>query len=399
MTEVQDNSGMTNCPCGSGIEFQHCCGKEGRTALNADVYACVNLEGITSENEITPEIKQAIETVTDNPQLFPARVNLPNNRAWFVKMSPMTFRESVFLDPGRMKGTCVIESDLSWLQDKCKKITWQPTSFLFHSAFCGSTLMSQVLERVYQCLSLREPELLGNILYFQNSEAQTDQKTFWLDGLLKLLSRRFDSDAPVIVKANDHANSFMPLLLNWQPDIPVLFMYTPLNEFISGCLKADNRKDWIKNRYESIFSHLVKVFPHANDVNINSSNHSEIAAAYWSYNLAMYLQISSLNRISVKSLDFNDMLDNPVSAIQRCGQFFGLKEKDDVHVQEIVDSAFGVYSKNSSVKYSPEQRHKELQKQFSQFENEQASGERIARSLLKNHYPEKRLPNDLLSNS
>jgi len=59
---------------------------------------------------------------------------------------------------------------------------------------------------------------------------------------------------------------------------------------------------------------------------------------------------------------------------------------------------FCVYSKNSKFKYSPEQRHEELKKQFEQFSEELASGEKVARALLGEDYPEERLPNSLLVN-
>jgi len=395
MSETPDNSESTHCPCGSGLQIVQCCGVEGRTAVNADVYAYVSMQGVTSEREVTPEIKHAIQTISDNPALFPARVNVLNDKAWFVKMSSATYRDSVFLDPSRMKGTCVIEADIAWLREVCTGLKWNPTSFIFHSAFCGSTLMSQILENVYHCLSLREPELLGNLLYYQNSNADEEQKSYWLDNLLKLISRRFSAEECVVVKANDHANPLMPILIEWRKDIPILFMYTPLNEFIAGCLKAENRKEWIKHRYESVKSHLPEIFPHMSQVGVNESDYGEIAAVYWSYNLAMYLKICLLNLPSVKSLDFNDMLNNPMEAVLRCGKLFGLKHKEGVNPEMTVQTAFGVYSKNSQFKYSPEQRRRELQKQISEHEDEQTSGVRLAQLLLGDSYPASRLPNDL----
>ena len=250
MTDTSADDTKQMCSCGSGIEYSHCCGVEGRNALNADIYAYVTNKGITSEDALTPELKSAIETVADDPQLFPARVNLFTDKAWFIKMSPTTYRESVFLDPARMKGTCLIESNLEWLKYVCEKIKWQPTAFIFHSAFCGSTLMSQILETVFNCLSLREPELLTSMLVYNRSEATQEEKTLWFENLQKLLSRRFEPEQSVIVKGNDFANPLLPDVINWKSDVPVLFMYTPLDEFVAACLKADNRREWIKQRYD-----------------------------------------------------------------------------------------------------------------------------------------------------
>ena len=398
MKDATEKEKSQYCNCGSGIEFSRCCGVEGRTALTANVFAYVSLNGVTSEDAITPELEQAIYSVIDSPDLFPARVNLFDDKAWFVKMSPMTYRESVFLDPARIKGTCLIETNLEWLGEVCEKIHWQPTPYIFHTAFCGSTLMTQVLETAFNCLSLREPELLSSMLVFNRSKAAEENKSFWFDSLQRLLSRRFMPDQPVIIKANDYANPVMLDLMNWEPEIPVLFMYTPLSEFVAGCLKADNRRDWIKQRYESVKPFVATVFNLKNNSDIDEADYGQLAAVYWSYNLAMYLQIADNHTATAKSLDFNDMLANPVEAVKRCGSLFELKENKDSDFEAVVGELLGVYSKNSNFKYSPEQRREELKKQIEQFSKEQVAAEAVARALLGENYPNDRLPNNLLDN-
>lgn len=396
MTDTSADDTKQMCTCGSGMEYSRCCGVEGRNALNADIYAYVTTRGITSEDKLTPELKSAIETVAEDPQLFPARVNLFTDKAWFIKMSPTTYRESVFLDPARMKGTCLIESNLEWLKAVCDKIQWQSTAFIFHSAFCGSTLMSQILETVFTCLSLREPELLTSMLVYNRSEATQEEKTLWFDNLQKLLSRRFESNQSIVVKGNDFANPLMPDVVSWKPDVPFLFMYTPLDEFTVACVKADNRRDWVKQRYGSVKSFLRETFNLDGDIEIDESDYGQLAAVYWSYNVAMYLQVANRESENIKSLDFNDMLANPDEAIKQCGKLFELKRNEEVDFDSSVSTLMGVYSKNSEFKYSPEQRREDLKKQLAQFKKELESGEKLARKLLGESYPAKGLPNGLL---
>ena len=396
MTDSKKPVDSKPCECGSGFKFSQCCGVEGRTALTADVFAYVSQKGVTSEDNLTVEMQQAIYSVIDSPDLFPARVNLFEGKAWFVKMSPTTYRESVFLDPARIKGTCLIETDLDWLHDVCEKIRWQPTSFIFHSAFCGSTLVSQILDKVFNCLSLREPELLNSMLIYNRSQASAEDKSFWFDSLQRLLSRRFTPDQPVVVKANDFSNPVMLDLMGWDPEVPILFMYTPLKEFVVGCLKADNRREWIRQRYDSVKPLLSAVFDAKSIDAVEEADYGQLAAVYWSYNIALYLQVAENLDAHVCSLDFNDMLASPYETVNLCGKMFGLKQQKNVDFTATVDELMGVYSKNSKLKYSPEKRVEELKKQSTLFANEQASGEKIARVLLGKDYPERRLPRDLI---
>ena len=385
-----------DCECGSGLAYDQCCGVEGRNALTADVYAYVSKKGVTSEDVLTLQMQAAIDSIADNPQLFPARVNLFTDKAWYIKMSPATYRDSVFLDPSRMKGTCLVESRLDWLKQVCEKIKWQPTAYIFHSAFCGSTLMTQILDSVFSCLSLREPELLNSILVYQRSDASDEEKALWNDNLLKLLSRRFSVDQPVVVKANDFANPLMSHIRHWRNDVPILFMYTPVKEFIVACLKSEERINWIRQRYEVVKAFIPPTFKLEDDFEIDESDSGQLAAVYWSYNLAMYLNVSGRDSKNIKSLDFNDMLANPHETIKQCGELFGLKVKEDIDFDSTVAEIMGVYSKNSDFKYSPEQRQKDLEKQLAEFKNELESGEKVARTLLGDNYSKEGLPNNLL---
>lgn len=398
MDDDTDTSRDELCFCESGLPLSQCCGVEGRTALTADVFAYVSTNGITSEDTLPPQLQSAIESVSNNPDLFPARVNLYTDKAWFVKMTRNMYRECVFLDPGRINGTCLVESDLNWLKIACEQINWQPTAFIFHSAFCGSTLMSQILETVYQCMSLREPELLSSMLIYNRSDASDEDKHFWFDNLQNLLSRRYSPQEPVIVKANDYANPLMPDILQWKPDVPILFMYTPLNEFIAGCLKAENRREWIKQRYDSIKALLPDIFKNSEQVQIDDASHGQLAAAYWCYNLAIYLQVCSDDdnkNNNVRSLDFNAMLANPKDTVRQCAELFALTLKDNVDVEAAIGERMGVYSKNSGYKYSAEQRSQELQNQIDQNPEEQRAGETLARKLFGDKYPVQGLPGKL----
>ena len=399
---MNDSPSHEHCPCNSGLDYSQCCGVEGRTALNAEIVAYLKAGEIDTTPDLTAEMRSAIETISGNPDLFAARVNLFDEKAWFVKMSPAWYQQSVFLDPARIKGTCLVETDLPSLEQICDAIRWQPTSFIFHTAFCGSTLMSQALDQVFNCLCLREPELLGGILFYIRSKVSTEEKTVWFERLLNLMSRRYSPEQSVVIKANDYANPVMNDILEWKPEIPVLFMYTPLNEFIAGCLKADNRRNWIADRYNSIKSMLPDSLEAINKQKIDESSHGEMAAVYWSYNVSQFLKAVSSGAKNLKSLDFKDMLANPVEAIKVSGQLFDLKPLEvgegSRSLEEKIDELFSVYSKNPKFTYSPQQRNDDIKKILDANKSELKAGEALSRKLLGDNYPDSKLPNDLLVN-
>ena len=394
---MNENESSLGCPCDSGLLYSECCGVEDRSAVNADIRAIVSMEGIAAERQLTPQIQSSIASISESQDLFPARINFFENKAWFVKMSPRWYRESVFLDPGRIKGTFVIEADLTWLQEVSTSVAWQPTAFIFHTAFCGSTLMSQALDVIFNSLSLREPEVLGNALVYQRSNANDEQKNTGLDCVLRLLSRRYESDQPVVVKANDYANPLMLALTNSQYQTPILFMYTPLSEFLVGCLKAKNRREWIAQRYKSIGNAIPQWLSLPADLSINEDAYGKMAAVYWCYNIALYLEVSRRSNTQVCSLDFNHMLANPLESVTAAGKLFGLDQLGNVNVSEQIQRLFGVYSKNSKFAYSPEQRDSEIKTLLKDNQAQLEQAEQLAQHLLGNRYPSLGLPGNLLA--
>ena len=382
-----DDSNITGlCLCESGLKFSECCGVPGKTALNADLCA-----------KLTPQLQAAIDTIKTCPDLFPARIQFAQDKAYFVKMTPALFEQSVFLDPARMKGTCVIETNLAWLQNATNGIEVQAMPMIFHTAFCGSTLMSQALGSVYGCLSLREPELPGSIAaYLRSQNASAAEKNEWFERLMGLLSRRYEVDQPAMIKANDNANPLMIELLERKPDAPVLFMYTPLREFLSGCLKTESRRDWIRNRFNTNCSAAAHYLNMPEDFSLKEDAFSEMAAVYWSYNIAMFQEAWGIAPKNLRSLDFNDMLKDPMKALTACAELFQLRQRAEADPAVEIEKLFGVYSKNSKLNYSPQKRRDDIDKILEQNPSGLAAAEQLAKQLLGDDYPLAALPGGLL---
>lgn len=383
-----------DCPCESGRPFSECCGVEGRTALTADILARLDDEGNVSEGSLSEQLTTSINQTSTSPDMFFARYNFLEERAYMVKMSPQFYRDSVFLDPGRIKGTCVVEVNFKWLESITDGIELHKMPMIFHTAFCGSTLMSQALHAAFDVLSLREPECLSNLLeLFRSPLKAEDFKQHWLDIVLKLLAKRYQPKTVTVVKTNDYSNPMMIEVLNRYHQIPALFMYTPLDEFVAGCLKSKSRRDWVKGRYKSTLPHVGQLFAQELDTtSIGDQAYTEMAALYWSYNVALFLKSWRSHPEQIRSLDFNDMLIDPLQAIEACGNWFGLEKSKDADAKEKVAALFGVYSKNSRMTYSPQQRRDDIQQQLADHTDGLDKAERLAHQLLGDDYPRAGLP-------
>jgi hypothetical protein len=244
-------------------------------------------------------------------------------------------------------------------------------------------------------LPLREPEALGALLvYSQAKQASDADKNAWFETILGLLARRYADDETAVIKANDHSTALMKPMLDWRADIPMLFMYTPLGEFLSGCLKAPNRREWIRQRYQFMMAKAPGLLDVPKNLEIESDDFGKMAAMYWSYNVARFFEAYNACGNQVKSLDFNRMLDDPAGKISACGEWFKLEPLPGIKPDEEIKWLLGVYSKDANTSYSPEKRRQEINGLLTENAQHLEEAETLAQTLLGDRWVAE-LPNPL----
>jgi len=381
------------CPCESGLEYPYCCGAPDRNAINT--IALLEDDGTINGN-LPAGVSAGLSTFNRSPDIYPVKLNLFQKQVQLVKMSPYWYSESVFLDAGRILGTCGIDTSARWLLEQSKPIPQTVSPIIFHTAFCGSTLLSKALDAIYDCLPIREPEALSNLLVYMRSGATESDKTQWFDVVLNVLGRRYEANQPAVIKTNDYADGLIGEIASRRPDIPIVFMYTSLTEFFAGCVKAKNRKQWVLDRYKAIAQIAPQYLKNLPSLTIAEDSVSHAAAVYWSYNIRMYLDVIANPSANLRSLNFTDMLNDPLPVIDKTASWFGLSQRQGVNPADELNWIMGVYSKDASYEYSPQKRRDDMKKLLGNYVNELNEADQIARQLLTEDYPEDRLPGSLL---
>jgi len=392
---MSKNAESNQCPCESGFEYTACCAITDRAQPN--VVANIASTQQTSFDNLPDNLRLAIQNIHQTPDLMLARLFMQQNIVKFLKMSEYWYSESVFCDFDRIMGSCVVDADLETMKRIADKIEYQSTPFIIHTAFCGSTLMSKLLDAICETLAIREPDAIGNLMMYMNAKeiSEEDKKT-WFDVVMKLFSRRYSATQVPIVKTNDFANGIVLNLMEWKSSPPVLFMYTPLKEFLSGCLKAENRRSWILGRYRAFASKAADVFDDESILTINDNEIGKQAAVYWSYNVSLFLRARKMSENKIRSLEFNQMLADPLIAVEACADWFGLSKREGVNVNDELNWCLGVYSKDATYDYSAEQRRKEIDGILQNNTVILNNATILAKRLLKDEYPDLLLPDSLL---
>lgn len=343
------------CPCGSGLLRRNCCDAE------AQVRTVLKPDGLPDGEPLTSEVTAALASVGTSPDLFPVHIDFAQQRLRLVKMSQRWYRESVFLDPSRILGRYAVDVSFAAFERWMTADSPQAAVFIFHTAFCGSTLMSQLLDALYETLPLREPEALGNLLaYLRAPQVPEQHKRATFGPVMQLLARRYEPTQIAIIKANDYCNPMAREILQRDSRAPLLFMYVPLEEFVVACLRVPARCAWIRQRCNAVRAMAPQHLPEAQELVLAHDAFSEMAAFYWAYNISLYRQAYGVSPERLRCLDFNALLADPLRLVHACARHFDLAPRVGVNADEVLTRLLGVYSKNSHYSYSPAKRLKDI---------------------------------------
>jgi hypothetical protein len=231
--------------------------------------------------------------------------------------------------------------------------------FLFHSAFCGSTMLVRALDRPGMAMGISEPMTINDIVGFRRRGAEPSAVARTADATLRLLARPFLPGEAVIVKPSNIINPLAELMLALRPQAKAVFLYAPLETFlISVARKGLHCRLWARELLEG---YLREGFVDLGFSTQDYFRHSDlqIAAIGW---LAQHAYFSSLAKKlgagRIATMDVDLMTNAPAQAIAAVIAHYGLLANEDAVAEIVSGPAFTRHSK-SGIAFTREVRKAE----------------------------------------
>lgn len=114
-----------------------------------------------------------------------------------------------------------------------KSLGGAPLHFIFHSAFCASTLLSKALGSG-PVTSLSEPQVLNDMIGALRRGKPAAEVARALDQALALLSRPMADRPIVVLKPSNLVNHLAQAMMMLRPDSRAVFLYAPLEVFLGS---------------------------------------------------------------------------------------------------------------------------------------------------------------------
>lgn len=200
----------------------------------------------------------AAHSLLSDPAWFPYAFDGQFQNLTFIKTAVEPLRRTPFLDRRFLTGqeqTCILPvADV--LQPAAAHAHAVKPAFIFHSAFCCSTLMAGALDNPGKVLALKEPQILMSLANAKRMLARDNRPpqdySALADLVMNLLSRRFSPDETIVVKPTNAVNNMAEDVR--ARDLPFIMMRSSLEDFLISILKkGEPCKSFIRTQY-NIFS-------------------------------------------------------------------------------------------------------------------------------------------------
>lgn len=297
--------------------------------------------------------------IAADPDWLPHSFNADGAELTFVRVQRAERDALMFLSDEHFTGRFAKATlPAAAIAAEAERVTPAPLHFIFHTAFCSSTLMIRALDIPGTSLGLKEPDVLINLanrLVHSDDPANRDR----LRLVLRLLARPYGGQEKVIVKPTNFANRLLLPALEMLAEARAVLLFSDLPTLLRSLVKRGIwGRIWARKLYRSAAA-WAPIDTGFDAGEIFELTDLQVAGLAWLMQVRQFdLAARQLgNRVMV--IDSADFLAAPAATLQATGDLFSLGI-DGAQAELIAAGpVFSRHSKFSQRDYSVEAREAE----------------------------------------
>ena len=299
-------------------------------------------------------IEQAIADV----RFFPAHIDFERNCLILVETTRDRLTATPFLD-GRspIAEGIALEVPLDEAIDAEWRVTLRPDRFIFHVAFCGSTLLATLLEIEGRTFAEREPHVLVELADAWGRQPPALVRST-LDLMRDLLRRPWHSGEVNICKPSNWANPLIPLLTEDAARIRPLFVTTGKRSYLHSLFRGGReRMVYVIRATDHFLKHEregAQLWRLATSTNDPLERAARIALA------SLHVQVQLFEQTMIKGgwgrsqvLTLDEIEEDPLDACMFASAALQLNLSAR-ELGKVMDDRVHHYAKDPAMPYSPE---------------------------------------------
>ncbi len=222
-----------------------------------------------------------------------------------------------------------------------------PVHFIFHSAYCCSTLLANAFDRPGLSASLKEPQFLADMVGWRQRGGEPSDIGAVLDQSLTLLSRPFEPGEAVVIKPSNVVNGLAQAMMNIRPAAGAVLLYAPLPVFLASIARKGMwGRLWVRELLsKQLTDGIVDLGFSPRDYLLQTD--LQAAAVGWLAQKQLFATMAARWPNRVRTLDSEVLVERPVEALLAIARLFAL-DLDERTAAQIVDNVFARNAKDGS---------------------------------------------------
>lgn len=300
---------------------------------------------------------EQIASIVADPNWLPYKVRDEGRSLELVHLSRKQLKDLFFLDKrshpdrwNKISGDAPsVEIPVAAMAATAGEEASGECHYIFHSAFCCSTLMSRALDIEGVACVLREPRPLHELVVKMPGSHLTDQQATALDLVLDLMQRPRLPREKTIIKPANLANPLIDHIMTRQPNARALFMYCSLPGFLLAIARR-RRWSWSRNLGAFYRNHLEFETKQTRDLLLLTD--LQMAAFLWLQYQAQFARlVRDLSASRVATLRADVFVARPAESLVAAARLFELPLSDGQTTAIADGPLFQGHSKSSGASF------------------------------------------------
>ncbi|OYY75984.1 MAG: hypothetical protein B7Y43_16770 [Sphingomonas sp. 28-62-20] len=287
-----------------------------------------------------------LASIARDPLWFPHRYDPGHDAVHFLRLARDDHRAATFLIDAELPADAdklVLERGPSVAAGRGGAA---PLHFIFHSAYCCSTLLARAMDRPGMAMGLKEPVILNDIVGWRRRGGPPAAVAEMLDGAMTLLAQPFAPGEVVVVKPSNIVNGLARAALAMRPSSHAVLLYAPLRVYLASIAKKGMwGRLWVREFFVAMLQDGM-VDMGFDEIAYLGQTDLQIAAIGW---LAQHVQfgklVTTFGPERVRTLNSEKLLERPAAAMTGVADLFGLGVGEADVADIVAGPAFSRHSK------------------------------------------------------
>jgi hypothetical protein len=324
--------------------------------------------------------------LANDPSLLLHGIDFQNGRARLFQIEPELPNDNC----GRLRYQTPFFVPLESLLDIYSTVETQCAAsvhFIWMSDYCGSTLYAKALNEVDGLYLYNETNLFFDIanakrLIDNNLLPVSEEKWRLILAVALFFQRKtFAPNDIALVKEWPVSNYILNDILDMNESSRGIFLYAPLSEYLTSCLKMQARRNYTRDRVTNILIETRNMAPFEG-INPGKLSDAQIATMHWLYLMYQHDAQRHNHHPQLRTLFNGEFYSDPGRILQRSATHFGrtLTASDAMAITK--GPVFRRHSKNSTQAFTMDDHQSSLASARHRFKAEIDDGLSWAESIL-----------------